>query len=133
MNNEELSDTGLNPGDRVRLTVEGILREIEFPSGCVLIALDDDGSELGIGASDIVAIERVIPLPEGWTSGLSDGHYVAQAHHLRSNRRAVIDPDGELSCWYYSSDELEGHAPMPAAVAKALLEVWDRMQAEAAR
>lgn len=126
MTSEEIKALGLREGDVMRYTAEAPISDIDDSDeehGPMITMANNRGS---FWPEDFTAIERVMPpLPDGWTWNPEDRREV---EHKEGDVLAFSNRDGSITCWRESVDDSGTRIPwpIPALVAKALLEVWGR-------
>ena len=122
MTSEEIKALGLRVGDVVHPKFGCRVDHVDDESGTVIL------HGLHYNPKLLISIERVMPgLPDGWV-WIPMRNLVHFMQNEELSQRASVCSLGLLDCWEYGPDRDNIGMKMPALVAKALLEVWERTQ-----
>lgn len=120
MKSEDIKAMGLREGDAVRVTRDHTILRFDYDGDIVT------STGLGIALGNIIAIERVMPeLPEGWEWGREMS--ATRVDNGEVMHTVQIGRDGTIVVIPADPGRHPSHC-IPASVAKALLEVWERRE-----
>lgn len=122
MKNEEIEAIGMLEGDRIRMTMDTVVgsRRAGF------VEIRCGAAKFEVQNADIIAIERVMPeLPDGWAWDPCDQYQASYGDKV-----ARVNLDGSIiGSRLGVGCNPDQPWPIPALVARALLEAWERKAA----